>query len=1045
MTDPKSIFLQLNYKKLRVLSQGIIPSYLVEHQITSKQLRGTIVPSSSPILASYTSFLHYLRSFAYDTYCCKLVSRESVQTSVVTLFEMPSHLPLSTYTLPSSERLPEDTIRVVLFQLLTFLSHLHSLGLVHLNLTPETVSFHYSPESKLYTSKISEMEYVSDLSSPLPSHRPLHGFPETEQPPEAFQPSPDPTPQWDIWSVGMIFYRLITRSRPIIREGDSSPVLDPLPSDVMVGTGANSFICKLLDPNPMERPSAAEALNHPYMASLPVALRNGLESIYSTQTTLTTIPLLPNNAPRLHLQPQPQPQPQLQPQLQPLPQPQLQPHLQPQPPRFPMYYPPNPSPMPLPLGGFAQQPMPFYPTRSVGIQPPMQFPYQRSSPSGPIQPSSRMITPPVPFLPFQPSVPSQPSIPSPPLPSLSTLYQQNPDFSSDTYHFVPTTAPSSSVAQPNQTAPQPPRANTPPLAHSPPFVHPIVPPSQIVHVNLSSSPPLVLPTVDNPILPFDPIHIEPPSDLFSAHRSTQSEPPPSSPRRSRHESPLASLHLLPEELEDQFETASVVGLNTPSTSSDSTDYDYDLIADLEDMGDRWDLSILPPMARPGNPHLPGWDISWSPEVGMLPMMRHPFAPYSDPQMAIRHQPPFPPFLPAPPQPPSQPHQPPSYPHQPPSQPHQPPSQPHQPPSRPHQPPPTRPPEQGDVRQLRHRLSISHSRTRVSLTNHQIEMLQEEMNTLDEQIRVLSRQRDITSGELSSLQQTQRSQNQILESRTASFRQSFPNENLDVIPPERPTTPPIHITDENVQEFLDSGLLDFATDDPPVHPEARRQMARMILLEQQRASSRFEQRNNRNTPGRNQDAIARQVHQLVIQAEQESQNHQEFIRQTSTHLRRSRQNRLRSVQRMVDESSRELTSYRTAQNRLQANLERHNNRVNAMLQPDAPEVQFRALHDDLRRFRPPRLRFMAMPHLDPPKLTNAQISRFKTVVFKADQTQTEATNSTQTRCCVCMSDYEEGDVLLPLPCEHTFHKDCVGEWLRRQNTCPACKKVVPAPN
>ncbi|KAK2943542.1 hypothetical protein BLNAU_21529 [Blattamonas nauphoetae] len=212
-------------------------------------------------------------------------------------------------------------------------------------------------------------------------------------------------------------------------------------------------------------------------------------------------------------------------------------------------------------------------------------------------------------------------------------------------------------------------------------------------------------------------------------------------------------------------------------------------------------------------------------------------------------------------------------------------------------------EQGDVRTFQQRLSISHSRAHVALTNHQIEMLREEMNTLDEQIR-------------------------ILESRTSSFRECFPNENLDVIPPERPTTKPICITDEYIQEFLDSGFLD-----------TRRQMARRILLEYQRASSRFEQRHNGNTQGRSQDALALAA-------------------------------------------------------RLNVHIERPNRRGNTP-QPFAPDRSFRALHDASVN-RNLRTRFPSIPHQRPRNFSDVQISLFQTVVFKADHPQAEATNLTQSR-------------------------------------------------
>jgi len=49
----------------------------------------------------------------------------------------------------------------------------------------------------------------------------------------------------------------------------------------------------------------------------------------------------------------------------------------------------------------------------------------------------------------------------------------------------------------------------------------------------------------------------------------------------------------------------------------------------------------------------------------------------------------------------------------------------------------------------------------------------------------------------------------------------------------------------------------------------------------------------------------------------------------------------------------------------------------------------------------------------------------------------------TACCVCMCEYEEGEVNIQLPsCGHIFHEDCVLQWLERQIVCPMCKTTVP---
>lgn len=58
---------------------------------------------------------------------------------------------------------------------------------------------------------------------------------------------------------------------------------------------------------------------------------------------------------------------------------------------------------------------------------------------------------------------------------------------------------------------------------------------------------------------------------------------------------------------------------------------------------------------------------------------------------------------------------------------------------------------------------------------------------------------------------------------------------------------------------------------------------------------------------------------------------------------------------------------------------------------------------------------------------------------------EFPNSYQKECCICMSDYKEGEVIVATPCqpcEHIFHKRCCQEWLQLSRTCPVCRTDLP---
>ncbi|GJP40814.1 hypothetical protein CLOM_g488 [Closterium sp. NIES-68] len=49
------------------------------------------------------------------------------------------------------------------------------------------------------------------------------------------------------------------------------------------------------------------------------------------------------------------------------------------------------------------------------------------------------------------------------------------------------------------------------------------------------------------------------------------------------------------------------------------------------------------------------------------------------------------------------------------------------------------------------------------------------------------------------------------------------------------------------------------------------------------------------------------------------------------------------------------------------------------------------------------------------------------------------------CAICQLEYEEGEELLLLPpCHHSYHEECVVQWLGRNKVCPVCKEEVQQP-
>lgn len=65
-------------------------------------------------------------------------------------------------------------------------------------------------------------------------------------------------------------------------------------------------------------------------------------------------------------------------------------------------------------------------------------------------------------------------------------------------------------------------------------------------------------------------------------------------------------------------------------------------------------------------------------------------------------------------------------------------------------------------------------------------------------------------------------------------------------------------------------------------------------------------------------------------------------------------------------------------------------------------------------------------------------------FIATNSPAESERSDSNACSICLDDYQEGDQLRILPCMHTFHTDCIDNWLPRNSSCPVCKMSISDP-
>ncbi|XP_024987457.1 E3 ubiquitin ligase BIG BROTHER-related [Cynara cardunculus var. scolymus] len=71
------------------------------------------------------------------------------------------------------------------------------------------------------------------------------------------------------------------------------------------------------------------------------------------------------------------------------------------------------------------------------------------------------------------------------------------------------------------------------------------------------------------------------------------------------------------------------------------------------------------------------------------------------------------------------------------------------------------------------------------------------------------------------------------------------------------------------------------------------------------------------------------------------------------------------------------------------------------------------------------------------LSADSIASLRSVVYK---TQNSHNGSSET-CVICRLDYEDGDNLILLSCKHSYHSECITNWLQINKVCPVCSTEV----
>nr|CAG4643105.1 EOG090X03P9 [Ilyocryptus agilis] len=211
---------------------------------------------------------------------------------VYLVLELCENGELQRYLKALGHPLSEDETREVMNQLLEGMLYLHSLSILHRDLSLANLLL--TKDMKI---KIADFGLATQLSRPDEKHMTMCGTPNYISPEVATRSSHGL--EADVWGLGCLLYTLLVGRPPFDTDAVKSTLTRVVMADFKLppnlSAEAKDLIQRLLKKNPKERPTLEEVMDHPFMKA---RFRNNVDS---GLCTMSTVPSL--MAPSIKVQP----------------------------------------------------------------------------------------------------------------------------------------------------------------------------------------------------------------------------------------------------------------------------------------------------------------------------------------------------------------------------------------------------------------------------------------------------------------------------------------------------------------------------------------------------------------------------------------------------------------------------------------------------------------------------------------------------------------------------------------------------------------------